>query len=84
VSTFQATLIEKNDTGQSVSIVDFDDYYTARLFGFGTAANYFRTQSANQFLERIRVPGLLVQAKDDPLPKWQPLLRPRLRLPLQA
>jgi len=49
------------------SIVDFDDYYTARLFGFGTAANYFRTQSANQFLERIRVPGLLVQAKDDPL-----------------
>ena len=49
------------------TIEDFDDHYTARLFGFGTAANYFRTQSANQFLERIRVPALLVQAKDDPL-----------------
>ncbi|MEO8097336.1 MAG: alpha/beta fold hydrolase [Acidobacteriota bacterium] len=49
------------------SIVDFDDYYTARLFGFGTAADYFRTQSSNQYLERIRVPTLLVQAKDDPL-----------------
>jgi predicted alpha/beta-fold hydrolase len=49
------------------TIIDFDDYYTARLFGFGTAANYFRTQSSNQFLERIRVPTLLVQAKDDPL-----------------
>jgi hypothetical protein len=47
--------------------VDFDDHYTAPLFGFGTAANYFATQSSNQFLERIRVPALLVQAKDDPL-----------------
>ena len=49
------------------TIADFDDHYTARLFGFGTAANYFRTQSSNQFLERIEVPALLVQAKDDPL-----------------
>ena len=49
------------------TIEDFDDHYTARLFGFGTAANYFRTQSSNQFLERIRVPALLVQSKDDPL-----------------
>ena len=49
------------------TIEDFDDHYTARLFGFGTAANYFRTQSSNQFLERIRVPALLVQSKDDPM-----------------
>lgn len=49
------------------TIEDFDDHYTARLFGFGTAANYFRTQSSNQFLEHIRVPTLLIQAKDDPL-----------------
>jgi uncharacterized protein len=49
------------------TIYDFDDYYTARLFGFGTADNYYRTQSSNQFLERIRVPALVVIAKDDPL-----------------
>jgi uncharacterized protein len=49
------------------SIEDFDDHYTARLFGFGTAANYFRTQSSNEFLERIRVPALIIVAKDDPL-----------------
>lgn len=53
------------------TIEDFDDHYTARLFGFGTAANYFRTQSSNQFLERIRVPTLLVQSKDDPLVPFQ-------------
>ncbi len=49
------------------TIIDFDDHYTARLFNFGTAANYFRTQASNQFLDRIQVPTLLVQAKDDPL-----------------
>lgn len=49
------------------TIEEFDDHYTARLFGFGTAANYFRTQSSNQYLEHIRVPALLVQAKDDPM-----------------
>jgi hypothetical protein len=49
------------------TVVDFDNYYTAPLFGFGTAANYFRTQSSNQFLESIRTPTLMVHAKDDPL-----------------
>ncbi len=49
------------------TIYDFDDLYTAKIFGFGTADNYYRTQSSNQFLEHIRVPTLLVQAKDDPM-----------------
>jgi predicted alpha/beta-fold hydrolase len=49
------------------TITDFDNCYTAPLFGFGTAANYFRTQSSNQFLDHIRVPALLIQAQDDPL-----------------
>ena len=49
------------------TIHDFDDLYTARIFGFGSADNYYRTQSCNQFLERIRIPTLLVQAKDDPM-----------------
>ncbi len=49
------------------TIYDFDDLYTAKIFGFGTADNYYRTQSSNQFLEHIRIPALLVQAKDDPM-----------------
>jgi len=49
------------------TIRDFDEYYTARLFGFGTAANYYKTQSSNQYLEKIRIPALLIIAKDDPL-----------------
>ncbi len=49
------------------TIWDFDDLYTARIFGFGGADNYYRTQSSNQFLEHIRIPTMLVQAKDDPM-----------------
>ena len=49
------------------SVYDFDDKFTAPSFGFGTADNYYATQSSNQFLDRIRVPALLVHAKDDPL-----------------
>jgi predicted alpha/beta-fold hydrolase len=49
------------------TIYDFDDVYTAPSFGFGTADNYYATQSAEQFLQRICVPALLVQAQDDPL-----------------
>lgn len=52
---------------QVQNIYGFDDRFTAKAFGFGSADNYYATQSANQFLERIRVPTLVVQAKDDPL-----------------
>jgi predicted alpha/beta-fold hydrolase len=49
------------------SIVEFDDRITAPAFGFRDAAHYYATQSAAGFLERIRIPGLLIQAKDDPV-----------------
>ncbi len=49
------------------TIYDFDDLYTGPLFGFGNADNYYTTQSANRFIDKIRIPALLVQAKDDPL-----------------
>ena len=49
------------------SIREFDDRFTAPLFGFGTAENYYATQSSARFLDAIRVPALLISAKDDPL-----------------
>jgi predicted alpha/beta-fold hydrolase len=60
------------------SIVDFDNYYTARLFGFGTADNYFKTQSSNQFLKGIRIPALVVTAQDDPLVPFEVYQDPAL------
>jgi predicted alpha/beta-fold hydrolase len=49
------------------SVWEFDDKFTAQIFGFGTAQRYYETQSANQFLDAIRVPTLVVCAEDDPL-----------------
>ncbi len=49
------------------SIWEFDDLFTAPLFGFGTAANYYATQSARNFLDAIRIPALVIAAQDDPL-----------------
>jgi predicted alpha/beta-fold hydrolase len=49
------------------SVMDIDDRITAPSFGFGDAANYYRTQSALRYLEGIRVPALLIHAKDDPM-----------------
>jgi hypothetical protein len=49
------------------SIWAFDDRYTAPLFGFGTASNYYATQSAARFLEYIDTPTLIVTAQNDPM-----------------
>jgi len=49
------------------SVFEFDDRFTAPHFGFGTAENYYATQSSRNFIERIAVPTLLIQAQDDPL-----------------
>lgn len=44
----------------------FDDRYTAPLHGFRDAADYWAQSSSRQFLPRIRVPTLLLNARDDP------------------
>jgi uncharacterized protein len=49
------------------SVYEFDDRITAQHFGFGSADNYYNTQSSIHFLHRIALPTLLVQAQDDPL-----------------
>ena len=56
---------EKGDFESLDSVRSIDDLITAPSFGFGDAANYYRTQSALGYLEGIRVPTLLIQAKDD-------------------
>jgi len=53
------------------TIWEFDDRFTAPLFGFGTAANYYATQSAVRYLDTIRTPSLVITAKDDPLVPFQ-------------
>jgi predicted alpha/beta-fold hydrolase len=61
------------------SVYEFDDRITAPYFGFGTADNYYATQSSLNFLDRIRVPALLIQAKDDPLIPFDIFDHPAIR-----
>ena len=49
------------------SLYQIDDQITAPSFGFGSAGNYYATQSANGFLGAIHIPTLLIAAQDDPL-----------------
>ena len=68
------------------TVEELDDQFTAPSFGFGNAANYYRTQSSIRFLKDIRVPALLIQAQDDTFIPFSiydsPLLRGNSRLQL--
>ena len=46
---------------------EFDDRYTAPIHGFRDAEDYWEKTSARQFLTRITVPTLILNACDDPL-----------------
>jgi uncharacterized protein len=58
------------------TIWQFDDRFTAPLFGFGNAANYYATQSAGNFLDAIRVQTLVITAEDDPLVPFEIFRQP--------
>lgn len=48
------------------SIEEFDEHYTAPIHGFLNAKDYYQRASGMAFLKRIRVPTLIIHAKDDP------------------
>jgi hypothetical protein len=45
---------------------EFDDLVTAPLHGFRDVADYYARSSASQFLHAIRVPTLVLNARNDP------------------
>lgn len=47
------------------TLKDFDDVYTSRAHGFQDALDYYEKCSSNQFLANIKVPSLIMNAKND-------------------
>ncbi len=47
------------------NIKDYDDFYTAPLNGYRDAYDYWEKCSSLQFLENIKIPTLILSAKDD-------------------
>jgi len=45
---------------------DFDERYTAPAHGFNSADDYYERASSLRLLSRIRIPTLIIHAKDDP------------------
>ncbi len=60
----------RSEVARLRSVFEIDDRITAPSFGFADADHYYRTQSAARYLEAIRVPALLVHARDDTLAPW--------------
>jgi predicted alpha/beta-fold hydrolase len=44
----------------------FDNAFTGPVHGFGSAENYYKINSARQYLKKIKKPTLMIQAFDDP------------------
>jgi len=49
------------------TLKEFDNRYTAPIHGFKNAVNYYDTCSSIHFVEDIKVPTLIINAKNDPM-----------------
>jgi hypothetical protein len=56
------------------TVRQFDDAITAPNFGFHNAQEYYEASSASRVLANIRVPTLLITAKDDPFVPFSSIL----------
>jgi len=54
------------NTKKLKTFFDFDELVTAPLHGFSSAKDYWVSSSSKPYLSRIKVPTLLVNAKNDP------------------
>jgi predicted alpha/beta-fold hydrolase len=60
------------------SVEQFDNEYVAPHFGFADANDYYAQASSRPFIGRIRVPTLIIHAKDDPFIPFEPMLDPSI------
>jgi len=58
-------LVDLDKVYNAQSFLDFDEYFTAPIFGFDSAVDYWTQSSSKQFLKNVNIPTLLVNAQDD-------------------
>ena len=66
-------LYDSTGLGRIRLIEQFDDRYVAPAFGFDGVRDYYARASSLPFIERIRIPTLIIHAKDDPFIPFSPL-----------
>jgi predicted alpha/beta-fold hydrolase len=60
------------------SIEQFDDRFIAPAFGFEGVDDYYRKASSRPYVGRIRIPTVIIHAKDDPFIPFAPLTDPSI------
>jgi predicted alpha/beta-fold hydrolase len=60
------------------TVREFDDVITARYCGFADASDYYARSSASRVVSEIRVPTLIIAAKDDPFVPFGPFQNPAI------
>ena len=60
------------------SVEQFDNEYVAPHFGFADANDYYAKSSSRPLIGRIRIPTLIIHAKDDPFIPFEPLRDPSI------
>lgn len=60
-----------SQVGKVKDLREFDELYTAPIGGFKSRADYYATCSANQYLSQIKIPTVLLTAKDDPFVSFE-------------
>jgi len=58
--------IATQSLSKTKSLVNFDEYFTGPIHGYSGAQDYYDKCNSLQFLDKIKVHTLLIQAKDDP------------------
>lgn len=71
--------VDSSDFQEISNFKQFDDRYVAPFHGFKNAEDYWKQSSCERYLENIKVPTLIVNAKDDPFlpPECFPLKKAR-------
>jgi len=54
-----------SDLKKIKTLKDFDDIYTSKAHGFKDAYDYYHKNSSNQFIPNIKIPVLILNAKND-------------------
>jgi predicted alpha/beta-fold hydrolase len=65
----------KNGFGPIRTVREFDDEITGPQFGYRDAEEYYQAAGAKRVIGQVRVPLLLITAKDDPFVPYESFLR---------
>ena len=57
--------MNESDLNKIKSLLDFDNVYTSKAHGFDDAYDYYKKNSCNQFIPSIKIPVLILNAKND-------------------